>query len=249
MMGKLFGVLAVLLAAALAALYFLLFQPQGLSLSRAQDELLQCQRDVRICAQETSSLNSRVAELEGLLSELRQTGAELETRVAEKEAELARAEATQEELVAELEDEIARGQIQVARLRGELRVDLVDEILFDSGAAEVKPEGREVLRRIGEVLSRTDKRVRVQGHTDDVPIRGQLAARYPTNWELSAARAVNVVRFLQEEARLAPSRLSAAGFSEFQPRAGNDTEKGRAQNRRIEIQLAPPLEVAELPGA
>jgi chemotaxis protein MotB len=248
-MAKLFGFLTVLLAAALAALYFLLFEPQGRSLARSQDELLQAQRDLRICAQETSSLNSRVAELEGLLAELRQTSAELEARVAEKEAALARSQATQDELVEELEDEISRGQIQVARLRGELRVDLVDEILFDSGAAEVKPAGQEILRRIAEVLKKTDKQVRVQGHTDDVPIRGQLAERYPTNWELSAARAVNVVRFLHEQADLNPAQLSAAGFSEFQPRAGNDTEEGRQKNRRIEILLAPAVDVAEPPGS
>jgi chemotaxis protein MotB len=79
----------------------------------------------------------------------------------------------------------------------------------------------------------------VQGHTDNVPITGALAKRFATNWELSAARATNVVRFLQDQAKLDPTRLSASGYSEFRPRGPNDTEAGRRQNRRIEILLIP----------
>jgi len=248
-MAKFLGFLAVLLAAALAALYYLLFQPQGRSLAQAQEAALQAQRDARICAQEASSINSRVAELEGMLAELRQTSAELEAQVAEKEAALAQATATQDELIDQLQDEIAKGQVQVARLRGQLRVDMVDEILFDSGQAVVKPEGQEVLRRIAAVLAKADKLVQVAGHTDNVPIRGQLAQRYPTNWELSAARAVNVARFLHEQAGLDPTQLSATGFSEYQPRASNDNATSREKNRRIEILLAPRLEPEPIEGA
>jgi chemotaxis protein MotB len=75
-----------------------------------------------------------------------------------------------------------------------------------------------------------------------------LAKRFPTNWELSAARATNVVRFLQDQAKLDPRRLSASGYSEFRPRGTNDTEAGRRQNRRIEILLIP-IPVAEQPPA
>ena len=90
------------------------------------------------------------------------------------------------------------------------------------------------------VLEKTQGRsVEVQGHTDNVPIRGALAARYPTNWELSAARATGVVRFFQDEGGLDPSTLSAAARSEYRPRSANDTEEGRRQNRRIEILLGP----------
>jgi chemotaxis protein MotB len=116
---------------------------------------------------------------------------------------------------------------------------MVDEILFDSGESTLKPEGVEVLRRIAAVLIKAEKLIVVQGHTDNVPIVGQLAQRYPTNWELSAARSVNVARFLHEEAGLDPTRLSATAFSEYQPRADNATEEGRQKNRRIEILLAP----------
>ena len=192
-------------------------------------------------SQDASSLNSRVAELEGMLGDLRRTSAELEAQVAAREKELASVKDTQDQLVAELQQEIADGRVQVQRLKGQLRVDMVDEILFDSGEAQVKADGQAVLKRIAEVLAKTDKTVQVQGHTDNVPIRGRLASQYPTNWELSAARAVNVVRFLQQTG-LDPSRLSADAFAEYHPRAGNDTDEGRRKNRRIEILLGPPVE-------
>ena len=246
-MAKVLAVVSVLLAAAVAALYFVLFLPQRRALDialasgrQAAARADQAEREGRRCAQGASSLNSRVAELEGMLGELRRTSAELEQRVAEREQELTSARATQDELVSELQQEIADGRVQVERLKGQLRVDMVDEILFDSGEAEVKAAGRDVLKRIAEVLAKSEKTVQVQGHTDNVPIRGRLASRYPTNWELSAARAVNVARFLHEAAGLDPTRLSAAAHSEYRPRAGNDSEEGQRKNRRIEILLGPP---------
>jgi chemotaxis protein MotB len=237
--------LALLLAVALAAVYFLLVGPQRGELMALRDQLRAegearqaAERDVRISAQEASSLNSRVAELEGLLAELRQTSAQLEAAVAEKEAQLAEVSETQEALVSELQDEIAQGQVQVQRLSGQLRVDMVNEILFDSGEGAVKSEGQGLLQKIAEVLKKAGRPVQVQGHTDDVPISGRLAERVPSNWELSAARAVNVARFLQERG-VDPTLLSATGYSEYRPRAGNDTPEGRQQNRRIEILLGP----------
>ena len=228
-------VVIVLVIAALAAAFVLYYRPQTKALEDAR-------REASLLAQERSALKSRVSDLEHMLSELRAESEELEAEVQEKEARLAELQATQDELLSELEEEIANGQIQVERLRGQLRVDLVDEILFDSGEATLKPEGREVLKRVASVLESSDRRIQVQGHTDNVPIRGRLAERFPTNWELSAARAVGVVRFLQDVAGLDPHVLSATGLSEYQPRATNDTEEGRQQNRRIEILLVPPLE-------
>jgi chemotaxis protein MotB len=127
----------------------------------------------------------------------------------------------------------------VLELQGKLTVDVVDRILFDSGQAEVKPEGLAVLKRVVEILmTAMDKMIRVEGHTDNIPIAGALAKRYPTNWELSAARALNVTRYLEKEG-IDPSILSAAAFGEYQPVAENDTPEGRAKNRRIAIILLP----------
>jgi chemotaxis protein MotB len=125
-------------------------------------------------------------------------------------------------------------------------VEMVDEILFDSGEATLKPGGVAVLQKVGAALKKvTDRPIEVQGHTDNVPIKGALAQRFPTNWELSAARATNVARFLQDQAGLDPTRLSATAYSEYQPRDTNDTDAGRRRNRRIEILLGPVLEKGE----
>jgi chemotaxis protein MotB len=225
-------VLAV--AAALAAFFLLYYQP----LTREREE---ARREASLCVQERSTLKSRVSDLESMLGELKQQSAGLADQVRQKEEELAKVQATQDELVTGLQQEIADGQIQVERLQGQLRVDVVDEILFDSGDATVKPAGKAVLKKVATVLANTGRQIRVLGHTDNVPITGRLADRYPTNWELSAARAVNVVRFLNEEVGLDPTKLSASAQSQFRPRATNDTAEGRQHNRRIEILLEPPL--------
>jgi chemotaxis protein MotB len=223
----------LLLSAVIGALYYFVHAPQRNALEDAR-------REASLSAQEASSCRSRISDLEGMLTELRETEADLEAAIQAKEEELAAVQSTQDELVAELEQEIADGQIRVERLRDELRVDMVDEILFDSGEATLKQAGVEVLERVAAILNRAqDKQIVVQGHTDNVPIIGGLAERFPTNWELSAARSVNVVRFLQEETGMEPTQLSAAAFSEYQPRADNSTDEGRQKNRRIEILLAP----------
>jgi chemotaxis protein MotB len=238
-MAKAAVAFVLLLAIVLGGLYVLLYQPQ-------QQALEEAEREASLRAQEGSTLRSRVADLEDMLEKFRQTSAELEAEVKQKEEELEGMRATQDELLGELEQEIADGQIQIERLRGQLRVDMVDEILFDSGEAVIKAEGADVLRRVGGVLKKAeDRHVVVQGHTDNVPIIGRLAERFPTNWELSAARAVNVVRFLQDDVGMDPARLGAAGFSEYRPRADNETEEGRQKNRRIELLLAPLPDIRE----
>lgn len=226
---------AALVAAALFGAYALFHQPLVRELEAARAE-------ASLCVQERSVLRTRVADLESMLAGLRVESEELEAQVRAKEEELARIQSTQDELITELQQEIADGQIRVERLRGQLKLDVVDEILFDSGEAVLKPEGQAVLERVASVLKDGDRIIRVQGHTDDVPIRGRLAETYPTNWELSSARAVGVVRFLQDKAGLPPERLSATALSEYQPHANNETEEGRQANRRIEILLVPPEE-------
>ncbi|MCH9673999.1 MAG: OmpA family protein, partial [Gammaproteobacteria bacterium] len=117
---------------------------------------------------------------------------------------------------------------------------LSDRILFDSGSADIKPAGLNILRRVGEVLKSRigDLEVQVGGHTDNVPIRNRAGA-LGTNWGLSSARAVNVVRFFETELGINPLLLSAVGYSEHRPIADNATGAGRARNRRIEIVLLP----------
>ncbi|MBN2438084.1 MAG: OmpA family protein [Deltaproteobacteria bacterium] len=156
-----------------------------------------------------------------------------------KEAEIDTISGTHEALLTGMKGEIEQGQIAITELQGKLTVDVADKILFDPGRAEVKPKGLAVLKRIVKILMTvTDKLIRVEGHTDSVPVRGALARRYPTNRELSSARALNVARCLEKEG-IDPSILSAAAFGEYQPVAANDTPEGRAKNRRIAIILLP----------
>ncbi len=225
------GSLAVLAVAGAAAFHYFVYRPQQQAMETTRQQLATAER-------EKAAQKARIADLESVRDSLQRTSSQLHQQVAQKESELATLRSTQDELLEGLKQEIADRQIQVERIRDQIRVDMVDEILFDSGEAILKPGGVEVLKKVGTVLAKVkDRPITVQGHTDNVPIRGALARRFPTNWELSSARATNVARFLQDEAALDPTRLSATAFSEYKPRASNETEEGRRANRRIEILL------------
>jgi chemotaxis protein MotB len=179
---------------------------------------------------------SRVQELEG--EKLRLSGALQET-VAQKEAAQAELDRTRTELSTKLANEIKEGEV-VLRLRGgDLIVDVSDKVLFDTGKAEVSERGQQVLRQVAASIIGMPKRVfQVSGHTDAARVKSaDVRERFPTNWELSTARATNVVRFLQEKCGIPGKRLVAAGYGEHQPIASNATEKGKQRNRRIEMAL------------
>lgn len=153
-----------------------------------------------------------------------------------RDAEIAELTGTYHNLVEQLESEIESGQIEIHQLRGRLQVRALDQILFDSGRTVIKPQGRKVLARVGQEIAKLKgHRVRVEGHTDSVPISTK---RFASNWELSAARAVRVVRFLIEQG-LDAEKLSAEALGPYEPIDTNNTPKGRARNRRIEIVLVP----------
>ena len=109
---------------------------------------------------------------------------------------------------------------------------LSDKTYYDSGSADMRPETKRLLDAVAKELRHVRNSVLVQGNTDNVPI---ATASYPTNWELSAARATGVTRYLVEHDRIAPTRIAFAGYGEFRPRIGNDTEAHRTQNRRVDI--------------
>ncbi len=144
----------------------------------------------------------------------------------------------QHELENQLRQEIAQGKIEVEKVRDGLKVKLIDKILFESGSAQIEKEGEQALKKIAEILKTSDKTVRVEGHTDNVPLKESAKKLYPTNWELSTARATAVLRFLETNGVLS-KKLSIAGYSEFYPVASNETPAGRQSNRRIEIILLP----------
>ena len=147
---------------------------------------------------------------------------------------------TKKKIETKLKKQIETQEIRIEEMEGKLKVTFVDKILFDTGSVKIKKRGEALLIEIAESLHENkDQNLRVQGHTDNVQIGSKLAKRFPTNWELSTSRATAVVRFLQEKTGLEPERLSACGYSYYQPVASNDTEEGRHENRRIEIILIP----------
>ncbi len=192
---------------------------------------------------ESDSLSQTIVELRGRIAvletenrKLRQDTVALEKSQKEK---VRKVSTTYQDMVEKMKKEISEGQVTISELKGKLTVNMVDAVLFDTGKAEVKQGGLEVLKKVISILKgETEKAIRIEGHTDDVPISGTLAKRFPTNWELSAARAINVTRFLQEQG-IDPDVLSAVAYGEYKPISDNETPEGRAMNRRIEIILIP----------
>jgi len=146
---------------------------------------------------------------------------------------------TYDDLVKTLQHEISEGQVRIAQQGNRLSVNMSDQILFPSGQASIQKKGRSVLRKVVGVLKKVKgKRIMVEGHTDNVPIRGPLRAKFDSNWELSTARATKVVRFMQQQG-ISPKKLTAVGYGPYRPVASNDSAASRKLNRRIEIVLAP----------
>lgn len=122
--------------------------------------------------------------------------------------------------------------IQLYQQERGLVISLSDTVLFESGRAELTPQAQDIMRKVGVSLAPISNYIRIEGHTDNLPINN---AQFPSNWELSAMRATNVLRFLVREADLNPARLSESGYGEYRPIADNNSEAGRALNRRVDI--------------
>jgi chemotaxis protein MotB len=166
---------------------------------------------------------------------------ELETRRQTEDAARAEMEAAWEKLVSSLRQEIADKDVALERANAQVTVAIVDQVLFPSGQADLTPDGARVIDKLGAVLAgMPDRRIRIEGHTDDVPVGEELRSRFSSNWELSTARATSVVQRLIEHAHVAPGRLEATGRADTDPVMSNTTDAGRRRNRRIEIILLPP---------
>jgi chemotaxis protein MotB len=186
-----------------------------------------------------------LAEDESLRAERDELARRLSSReqeLGEKTEKLDEIHPTYEGLVRDLEGDLAAARIELDRVREGLRMSLPAETLFASGSADLTGEGERVLGELAASLRGAPYQVLVQGHTDGVAIRGALARRFATNWELAAARAARVVRVL-EAGGVDPTRLAAVSLGQHHPVASDDTDAGRTENRRIEIRLVP------LPGA
>ena len=179
-----------------------------------------------------SRLKASAAELQNALSDLARRKAEADRRVAEFRG-----------LLAKFKSLIDAGKLQVKIVEGRMVLALPTDVLFDSGSAKLSKDGTAAVSEVASVLKGMPKhRFQVEGHTDNVPIHTD---RYPSNWELSSARALGVVKAMLA-AGMDARALSVAGFGEYHPSATNDTDVGKAQNRRIEIVVVPDLSM--LPG-
>lgn len=144
---------------------------------------------------------------------------------------------TIEAMQASLQDYVKKNKLE-SKVQTQITKDglvitlLTDRALYDSGSADLKPQTKQILDVVDAQLKTRPNNVRVEGHTDNIPIHND---QFDSNWELSAARAVNVTRYFVEHDNLAPSRLSLAGYGQFRPKFPNDTDVHRAANRRIEI--------------
>jgi len=127
--------------------------------------------------------------------------------------------------------------IQIRSDEESITVSLADNLLFDSGSADLRPGSQAVLSAVAAVLREMPNQLRIEGHTDNVPVNNP---EYPTNWELSAARATAVARYLIEQEGIPPERISIAGFADSRPIADNSTPEGRALNRRADIVILYP---------
>ncbi len=158
----------------------------------------------------------------------------------QKKEEISTLKTTYNKLVDNMQGEIESGEIEINQLKGQLSVNIIDKILFESGEVEIKEAGLEVLKRLGNILKQVnDKQIRIEGHTDNVSIGKDLKTKYPTNWELSASRAINVAKYMQDKVGIDPGLLFVCAYAQYRPLADNKTKEGRAKNRRIEIVLVP----------
>jgi chemotaxis protein MotB len=212
-------------------------------LDRAKATTQSLDRERVALMEQLEDLRQKRAGLESNVERLRRTEAELstalkqsETQLAERNEELAALRGTYTELVEELEAEVAAGQIQIEQLREGLRLNVAQDILFASGSTQLNAGGREVLTKVAVQLEKLPHYVEVQGHTDNVPVKRN--SRFPSNWELAAERAAEVVRLFAAEG-VDPTRMRVVSFGEFHPVASNATPEGRLKNRRIEIRLEP----------
>jgi chemotaxis protein MotB len=171
--------------------------------------------------------------VERLLGEIEK----LEALTAEQEKAMSALSTQADQLEQQLKEEIEKGEIRLKRYKTKTIINIDNSILFDSGKAEVKEGVKKSLSKIAVALNDfPENNIQIEGHTDDVPIH---TARFPSNWELSAARALAVLRFFVDKTDVDPRRLSAVGLGEYHPLVPNDSPENRRLNRRVDIVILP----------
>lgn len=208
-------------------------------------ELAACESRAKI---ELAACNAARNETENKLTVATQ---ELDVYRKAAEANKQKLEAVQQrenQLRDRMQKELTDKSVEIEQLRGQLTVRMLDRIVFRSGSAVILPEGMAVLDKLVEAIADSTDIIRVEGHTDDTPISDKLKVKYPSNWELSAARASAVARYIETKHHINPKRLESLGFSMYHPVAPNDTDENKQRNRRVEIVLKPASESESEPA-
>ena len=189
--------------------------------------------------QKNNELNDKSKELSGkgqLLADREKKLRDMQELIAKKDAAVNALRAK----VADAMTGFKAEDLTVQLKNGKVYVSMQENLLFKSGSAKVDPKGIDAIHKLADVLQKNpDIEIMIEGHTDNVPLKGE---KYKDNWDLSAARALSIVRILTNDEGLDPKRITAAGRSQFMPVAPNDTPEGRAKNRRTEIILSPKLD-------
>jgi chemotaxis protein MotB len=204
-----------------------------------QAELAACQKqaksDLDACKSARSEIDTKLTVANQELSVYRQAA---EARQSKLDALQNQEKQLRERLSKELTDK----NVEIEQLKGQLSVRMLDKIVFKSGSADILPQGTEVLDKLADAIKDSTDTIRVEGHTDDTPISDKLKVKYPSNWELSAARASAVARYFETKHFINPKRLESLGFSMYHPVAPNDSDENKQRNRRVEIVLKPAAE-------
>lgn len=174
---------------------------------------------------------------EALGSDLEQTRSRLRQSIEAREKEIQELSRIKTELAGELKEYLATGEVLVNEEKRGVVITLMGVAPLRSEGVVVRAEDRPLLQKVSRILKKyPDREVLIEGHTDDEPI---TSSQFPSNWELSTARATTILRYLEEKEGISPKRLSAVGYGEYRPLATNTTPEGRQKNRRVEIVILP----------
>jgi flagellar motor protein MotB len=201
----------------------------------------------------SEEFGSQIAKLQEQIEIEKLSEAQLKKRLSGLQAEkgeltksIENLKSTYNALLGDLRGNLESREASIRECKDRLSISFVNRVVFGSAMARLSPDGKEVLRKAGDILKQyKEGKIRIVGHSDNIPITPGFRRRYPTNWELSVARASAVVRFFQDAIGISPQRMEIIGRSYFQPIADNSTKEGRAKNRRVEIIVAPTFASAQ----
>lgn len=186
----------------------------------------------------TKNLRERISSLSQKLNQSRSTVEELRSRLENRNQKLTKLQAENRKIQSELKKKLEEGAVRTENER--VYITLESRILFNLGDVHVREEIRPELNQIAQTLKKyPDREILVEGHTDDLPLKNELKRKYGSNWELSAQRAINVLKYLVYNRGISKERIGAVAYGQFRPRVPNTSTENRAKNRRVEIVLLP----------